>query len=578
MILRDYQNRAVASPFDYWMNGGKGNPVIGMPTGSGKSLVIAEFNRLAVTQYPQTRILNLTHSRELIRQNHDKLKDLWSFAPSGILSAGLNRRDFGFPITFAGIGSIVKHAEKFKHTNLITIDECHTVSVKENAMYSRFLKEIKEYNPKVKVLGLSATLYRMGSGSIVSPGSIFTDVCLDLTSMHEFNRFIDEGYLVPLIPRPTDTELDVSSVRMSAGDYNMHDLQAAVDKDSITRAAVSEMIEKGQGRKSWLIFASGIEHSIHVANMLGEMGVSAVAVHSSTKDFPMSNELRDSYVNAFKRGEIQALVNNGCFTTGFDHPAIDLIGVLRPTKSPGLWVQMLGRGTRPDWQLGLINCKAGERWDLSTRVGRLACIAAGKPNCLVLDFAGNTRMLGPVNDPRIPNKKKKGGPQDAPVKECEQCHTLNHCSVRFCIFCKMEFPPPKFKVATTAFSDELIVRKKDKEPEKLEQVDFKIDLVEYSKHDPASMRFRSNWSSPPSLKVTYNCGLRKFVEMVNVEHTGEITKEYVRKWWMRASTSLSIPKTVDEAIALAHTLKPAKSIRVHINKKPHPEILHRQYE
>lgn len=267
MKLRDYQNRAVVSPFDYWMNGGKGNPAIGMPTGTGKSVVIAEFNRLAVTRYPQTRILNLTHSRELIRQNHDKLKELWSVAPSGVLSAGLNRRDFGFPITFAGIGSIVKHAEKFKHTNLITIDECHTVSVKENAMYFRFLKELQAYNPKVKVLGLSATLYRMGSGSIVSPGSIFTDVCLDLTSMDEFNRFIDEGYLVPLIPRPTDTELDVSSVRMSAGDYNMHDLQAAVDKDSITRAAVSEMIEKGQGRKSWLVFASGIEHSLSLIHI-----------------------------------------------------------------------------------------------------------------------------------------------------------------------------------------------------------------------------------------------------------------------------------------------------------------------
>lgn len=574
MKLRDYQNRAVVSPFDYWMNGGKGNPAIGMPTGTGKSVVIAEFNRLAVTRYPQTRILNLTHSRELIRQNHDKLKELWSVAPSGVLSAGLNRRDFGFPITFAGIGSIVKHAEKFKHTNLITIDECHTVSVKENAMYFRFLKELQAYNPKVKVLGLSATLYRMGSGSIVSPGSIFTDVCLDLTSMDEFNRFIDEGYLVPLIPRPTDTELDVSSVRMSAGDYNMHDLQAAVDKDSITRAAVSEMIEKGQGRKSWLVFASGIEHSVHVANVLGEMGISAVAVHSSTKDFPMSNELRDSYVEAFKRGEIQALVNNGCFTTGFDHPAIDLIGVLRPTRSPGLWVQMLGRGTRPDWMAGQIY----GAFDLSTKEGRLACIAAGKPNCLVLDFAGNTRTLGPVNNPRIPNKKKKGGPQETPVKECDFCNTLNHCSVRFCIFCKEEFPPPKFKVSTTAFSDELIARKKDKEPEKLEQVDFKVDLVEYSKHDPAAMRFRSNWSSLPSLKVTYNCGLRKFVEMVNVEHKGEITKEYVRKWWTQASNNIHIPQTVDEALQLADTLKPAKSIRVHTNKKPHPEILHRQYE
>lgn len=573
MILRYYQNKAVVSPFEYWQEK-EGNPVIAMPTGTGKSVVIGDFNRRAVQAYPQTRILNLTHVKELVKQNHDKLLELWPTAPAGILSAGLKRKDFGYPITFAGIGSIHRHAEKFRHTNIVTIDECHTVSPKESTTYFRFLKELKQYNPKLKVLGLTATPYRMGQGMIVSPGSIFTDICYDLTSMDAFNQLLDEGYLCPLIPKQMKVELDVSGVRTVSGDYNLQDLQAACDKESITRAALEEMIELGTDRKSWLIFTSGIEHAEHVAAMLGQMGISAIAIHSKS-----SNEFRDSGVEMFKKNQIRALVNNGCFTTGFDFSGIDLIGILRPTQSPGLWVQMLGRGTRPIWP-DSNNRAQWENWgayDLSTNEGRLACIAEGpKQNCLVLDFAGNTRKLGPVNDPRIPNKKKKGGPQDAPVKTCEQCQTFNHTSARFCIMCKAEFPPPKFTVKGKAFSDELITRGKVNEPP--EQIDFDVDLVTYERHESNPWRFNSNFPSFPSLKITYSCGLRKFSEFLNVEHTGDFARDFVRQWWKRASNGSEIPLTVADALRLADTLTPAKSIRVWTNKKPKPEILFRSYE
>lgn len=590
MKLRYYQAEAVESPFDYWQEKRGNHPVIAMPTGSGKSLVIADFNRRAVQQYPHTRILNLTHSKELVSQNHSKMLECWSQAPAGILSAGLKRRDFGYPITFAGIGSIHKHAEKFRHTNLITVDECHRIGTHEKTIYQKFIKELRGYNSKLKIVGLTATPYRMGQGMICEPGGMFDDICYDLTSLEAFNRLLDEGYLCPLIPKQTKTELDVSDVKITSGDYNLHDLQAAVDKESVTRGALEEMVELGKHRKSWLIFASGIEHSVHVAQMLGSMGISAVAVHSDTKQFPMSEEQRDSYVEAFKRGEIQALVNNGCFTTGFDHPDIDLIGMLRPTQSPGLWIQMLGRGTRPVWpdgfgtnwhlwNLSFAGCGGVFPADLSTNEGRLWAIANGpKPNCLVLDFARNTPKLGPVNDPRIPNKKKKGG-GDAPVKLCEGCDTWNHTSARFCIQCQLEFPPPKLKILTTAATDVLISRgKRDKVQPAPEQIDFEVDLVTYATHDPNVSRWRSNINLPISFEVTYSCGLRKFTERIHLENKGEVTREFARSWWRRASTGNQIPESVEEAHCLASQLKPAVRIRVHVNKIPKPEIIFRHYE
>ena len=146
----------------------------------------------------------------------------------------------------------------------------------------------------------------------------------------------------------------------------------------------------------------------------------------------MTDDDRDSAILGFKSGKYQAIVNYGVLTTGFDFPEIDMIAVLRPTKSSGLWVQMLGRGTRPVY---------GDNFDLTLRDGRLEAIRNGDaPNCLVLDFARNTERLGPINDPVMPNPKGKGKGGEAPVKLCPHCNSYNHASATICSFCGGEMP------------------------------------------------------------------------------------------------------------------------------------------
>lgn len=538
MILRDYQEAAVEACFKY-LSEEQGNPLLALPTGTGKSVIIAEICKRALSTYPGVRIINATHVKELISQDTEKIFMHWPTAPVGIFSAGLSRKEHGFPITFAGIASAVKTIDLFGYQNLLLIDEAHLVSPKEGTMYQELIAGLKIRNPSLRVVGFTATHYRLGQGLLTEPGGIFTDVAFDLTDRDSFNWLIDHGHICPLIPRKTQSELNTEGVRTSGGEFVQKDLQAAVDRQEVTYATLKESLELGANRDHWLIFASGIEHATHIRDMLESLGVSTTCVHSK-----MGTAERDANLEGFKSGKYRAMVNNGILTTGFDFPALDMIIMLRPTQSPSLWVQMLGRGTR---------------------------MFPGKPNCLVLDFAGNTRRLGPINDPVLPNPKGKRGKGHAPVKLCEACGTYNHTSVRFCISCAGEFHQ-SVKIKVGASTDALIARdKKPEEPDAAPIVkSFAVERVTYSVH--------KKMHRPDVLKVSYFCGLNLFQEWVCLEHQGYASKR-ARDWWrLRSATSngkvlgKNPPATVAEAIERIKELRTSKKIRVWVNTK-HPQVM-----
>lgn len=525
LMPRSYQIEAAQSVPNYFMTH-SGNPVVAMPTGTGKSVVIAMLLQMVYHYWPGQRVMVLTHVKELIQQNYDKLMTLWPAAPAGVYSAGLNRKESNRKITFAGIGSVAKKAQLFGHIDLVLIDEAHLVSPNDETLYQFFLAALKAVNPHVRVIGFTATPWRLGTGRITEDG-IFTDVCFDITGMQAFNRLIAEGFLAPLIPRQTKMMLDIEGVHMRGGELIASELQHAVDKYEVTQAAIRETLELAHDRRHWLIFASGVEHACNIADMLNDMGVPTVAIHSK-----MGDAQRDQAIIDFKAGKYRAAVNNNVLTTGFDFPAIDLIVVLRPTASTVLWVQMLGRGTRP-----------------------FQCDEYRKENCLVLDFAGNTRRLGPINDPVIPRKKgdKAGG--EAPVKLCGSCATYNHASVTHCAYCGAEFTF-QVKIKQTAASDELL---RGEAP--LVEV-FKVDHITYSTHEKAGR--------PPMMKVTYYCGLRSFSEYVCIQHDG-FAQRKARQWW-RERSSASFPESTEAALTMTSSLTAATHLRIWVNKQ-YPEIL-----
>lgn len=507
LTLRPYQQAAIASIYGYFQNH-KGNPLVVIPTAGGKSLVMAAFIEGVLKAWSDQRILIVTHVRELIAQNHAEMIGLWPEAPAGIYSAGLGKREAQARILFAGIQSIHRRAQEVGHTDLVLIDEAHLIPGDTSTMYRRFLDGLARINPALKVIGLTATPFRLDSGMLhEGKNALFTDIAYEAP----VRELIDAGYLSPLVSKQPATRLDVSKVGTRGGDFIQRDLAAAVDKGAITRAAVTEIIKHGRERKSWLAFCSGVEHARHVAEEFGRQGTTCRTIFGDTP-----KDERDTIIAAFKRGEIRALASMGVLTTGFNAPAVDLIALLRPTKSAGLYVQMVGRGTR---------------------------LAPGKENCLVLDFAGNVRRHGPIDLVR-PRRPGEAGGGEAPTKVCPKCESIIALSAAECPDCGYVFPAREVKIAPTAAKLPVLSPKVRWLP---------VHGVAYGRHD--------KMGGLPSLKVTYSCGLKSYSEWVCIEHQG-YARQKAAEWWRKRAPGCPVPLTVDQAIAEAARLARPSAISV----------------
>jgi DNA repair protein RadD len=507
LTLRPYQQAAITSIYGYFQSHNS-NPLVVIPTAGGKSLVMAAFIEGVLKAWPDQRILIVTHVRELIAQNHAEMIGLWPEAPAGIYSAGLGKREAQARILFAGIQSIHRRAAEIGHTDLVLIDEAHLIPGSSSTMYRRFLDGLTRINPALKVIGLTATPFRLDSGMLhEGKNALFNDIAYEAP----VRDLIDAGYLSPLVSKQPATRLDVSKVGTRAGDFIQRDLAAAVDKEAITRAAVSEIIEHGRDRKSWLAFCSGVDHARHVAEEFGRQGIICRTIFGDTP-----KEERDAIIAAFKCGEIRALASMGVLTTGFNAPAVDLIALLRPTKSAGLYVQMVGRGTR---------------------------LAPGKENCLVLDFAGNVRRHGPIDLVR-PRRPGEAGGGEAPTKVCPMCESIIALSATECPDCGYVFPAREVKIAPTAATLPVLSPKVHWLP---------VHGVSYSRHDKLG--------GLPSLKVTYSCGLKSYSEWVCIEHQG-YARQKAAEWWRKRAPGCPVPLTVDQAIAEAARLARPSAISV----------------
>ena len=408
LTLRQYQERTIEQIY-LWFKTNSGNPCVVLPTGSGKSVVIAAFCQCALKDWPDTRILMVTHQKELIEQDYNKMKDVWPEADAGIYSAGIGIKQLDNRITFAGIQSIYRHAEEVGKVNLIIIDEAHLINHEDAGMYRSFIADLKAINEHVKVIGFTATPYRLGHGMLTDQPAIFNKPLIEPVSIRELQ---DAGYLCRLTSKNTETHFDTDKVKITGGDFNGKQLLEAVDIPGKNEAVVREVIRRGADRKAWLFFCSGVSHAEHIRDLLRSEGIPAECVHGS-----MSMKEREKILQDFKDGRIRALTNVNVLTTGFDYPGIDLICMMRPTLSPGLYMQMAGRGLR---------------------------IAEGKENCLVLDFADNVKTHGPITEVVPPRRKGKArGP--APCKVCPSCGEIIPMNYRVCPVCMYEYPKAEEK-------------------------------------------------------------------------------------------------------------------------------------
>ena len=490
------------------------HPLVAMPTGSGKTVVLADIISKTIERWPETKILVLSHVKEILTQDYKSLK-FHTGLDIGLNSAGLGRRERK-QITVAGIQSVHKRCYDFKEYQLIIIDECHLIPPQDTSMYRGFFAGLN--NPRY--FGLTATPFRLKGGYIYGQkDSIFDDLIYDLTEFDNFNKLIEDGYLCNLKSQLTQSEFDLTGVHIRGGDFDKHEMSNKFDKESITKTACKEIVSFGQSYKKWLIFAIDTKHADSIAENLIKLGVPTLVVHSKME---MN---RDRVIQTYKEGHIRALVNVNVLTTGFDDPEIDLIALLRPTQSPVIHVQTIGRGLRS---------------------------SPNKSHCLILDFAGNTERIGPINDVRIvksrrSKKDKEGG---GLTKRCPDCDTIHHIKAEKCIFCGYKFPI-KTRLQSKSSNADVIATKKTKW--------FDVNKIQYAIHHKPN--------SPDSLKVTYECGPRIFREWICLDHRG--FAGHKAKHW--ANFRGVDARTVEDLFDKRHNLKQPKRIKIDTRGK-YPDV------
>lgn len=508
--LRHYQLAAV----DAIWNGladHAGNHLAVLPTGTGKALVICEFVRRALIQYPGSRILVLTHSKELVEQNFLEMLGLWPECPAGIHSAGLKSRDVHSPVIFGSIQSIHKKAFKLQKVDVVIVDEAQTIPRNAKTMWLTFFADLQTINPHLRIVGLTATAYRLDSGMLhKGEGAMFSRIVYEYGIVDA----IKEGYLTQPVSRSSSTQIDTTGVGTRGGEFIPHDLEAVALDPSTVEAIAEEFCRAGANRRGWIMFGVGVKHCTMLRDAIRRRGFSCEGVFAITPA-----EERDRFIAEFKAQKIRCLVSVNALAVGFNAKHVDLIGLARPTKSTGFYIQACGRGTRlfPD-----------------------------KDTCLILDWGGNIARHGFIDKPNVKTPGKGDG--SIPLKVCTNCNAENYIAATVCKECGWPFPVEGSKLAVKAASAPLLSTQMAL-PEWLP-----VEQIKYSRHEKAG--------KPPSMKVTYRSGLNFYSEWVCFEHTGG-AKTRAERWWTRRQRSVgSVPRTVDEALQRTGTLLNTTEIQV----------------
>ena len=428
MKLRDYQIKALESLWTALQV--ENNVLLESPCAAGKTVMFSKIVQRLLAENPSFRVLILVDREILISQTREKIMRV---APELALSIGIvcasvtDTKTLHKPVTIASRQSLVKHLGRFEAVHLTIIDEVHLAAMPYEGeteppdQFGEILTCLREYNPKMRLLGVTATPYRLTDGHIYgkknAKGALpyFQDVHHRIT-VAELQK---EGYLAPLVGKtivPNGLEDRLKAISLVAGEYNLGIMSRVMSEGIHIKSAVEAWKEHAADRKKTIAFCVTIEHAEKLAAAFNAAGISALAIHSQLDDL-------EGYarMTALKNGGAKVFCSVAKLTTGMDVEDIDCILMARPTKSTALYKQILGRGQR---------------------------IFTGKGDCLVLDLVGNINEFGSDLD-RLKVRYKKGTDKDGkPInKDCPQCEALLHIAVRMCPDCGYEYPRTDFEEA-----------------------------------------------------------------------------------------------------------------------------------
>lgn len=504
IILRPYQQSALDALYAWWMAhpGIEQAGILWMPTGAGKSIVIAELVRLLFDTWPEDhpRTLILVPSKELAEQNMDKLRALMpGHLRLGFYSASVGQKCPDADVIVATIGSVAKKAHVLGNIKCVVVDECHLVNPDGAGMYRALLDDLARLC-QFRVVGLTATPFR-GNGVWLTDGAdpLFTGIAHEVR-LHDL---LDLGFLAPLI-RPIDavrTHIDTTGISIaSTGDYSIDALDWRVHE--YLPAAAAEACTLAATRRKWIAFLPTVRNADQFVRELRALGISAAVVCGETP-----KREREELIEDFRAGHIRCLVTVLALATGFDVPDVDCILWLRPTVSPVLYIQGAGRGMR---------------------------IAPGKTDCLWLDFSDTTERMGPIDLIRGRKRPRRSEDAQAPYAVCNACSAqVRPASAMFCPECGEQLREEESKAAREASNAAVMSHQATKIHR------YEITRATYARHQKDG--------SADSLRVEYWGGIRQIArEWVCLEHSGFARAKAERWWAMRGAGP--VPSTVSEAL------------------------------
>ncbi len=513
--MRPYQAEALAA-LDAHLRRKKTNPCVVIPTGGGKSLLIAWAIQRWKGSYRPFRCVILAHRKELVQQNADEMRALWPGGDIGIYAAGLRRRDVEASIVFASIDSVYDKWGDFEPFDMIMVDEAHRIPARGEGKYRSFIKGCESVNPKIRVVGWTATPYRLGLGPVCHKDHVLHEVAYEAN----IGDLIRNGYLCPLRSKVGVAAPDLSDVRRNGkGDYVETSLAQAMEVPEVVREAVREAMQaiNGEQRKSCVFFCVDVKHCQAVALELRRYGLHAPIVTANTPDHE-----RDRIAEDFKQGRHRAIANVNVYTEGFNARRVDCVVLLRPTLSAGLYAQMVGRGLR---------------------------LHPSKQDCLVLDFArciethgpvdcldaGEVRVIvcGSVKPPKCnacdPDMGCSPGCLDEQARRPQGCGDTFSRALGACPHCGWEIPPQE--VAREAAEAAKAAERKLHEKEASQRAIIGSE-PETLKVDGVTLQLHRKAHAPDSVCVQYRCGAATFREWVRLDHPEEQGLN-ARRWWAR---------------------------------------------
>nr|DAZ69873.1 MAG TPA: Chromatin remodeling complex ATPase [Caudoviricetes sp.] len=404
----------------------------------------------------------------------------------------------------------------------VLVHNCHLIAPEGDGMYRTFLADMKVINPHVRVIGLTATPFRLKGGLICKPENTLNEICYEAG----LKEMIQQGYLSPLISRAGRAEANLANLHIRGGEFISDEVAAAMDNDALVTSACREIVELTRDRKSVLIFTASVDHCKHVAEKIQAFSGKECAIVTGDTSPAERAEIIARFKGEFipadlfgtPKPPLKFLANVNVLTTGFDAPNTDCVVMLRPTNSPGLLIQCAGRGTR-----------------LSPETG--------KSSCLFLDYGGNILRHGPLDMIKVKEPGSgKGG--DAPAKKCPQCLALIHAGYTACPECGYVFPPKENndKMTQTASSAGVISGQVD-------YTDYEVLDVYYCVHEKRG----ADPDAPKTMRVDYQVGFNEFKsEWVCPEHTGYARGKFEKWWHERAALGCPMPRSAREAVSLAN--------------------------